>query len=52
VEPARRFVLPALEDLGEQRDEEIETMLKGEYPLLPSAPASYYADWERRLVKA
>lgn len=52
VEPAKRFVLPALEELGEQKDEEIEAMLKGEYPLLPRPPASYYADWERRLVKA
>jgi ABC-type nitrate/sulfonate/bicarbonate transport system substrate-binding protein len=52
VEPAKRFVLPALEELSEQKDEEVETMLKGEYPLLPSPPASYYADWERRLMKA
>jgi len=52
VEPAKRFVLPALEELGEQKDPQIEAMLKGEYPLLPKPAASYYADWERRLVKA
>jgi ABC-type nitrate/sulfonate/bicarbonate transport system substrate-binding protein len=52
VEPARRFVLPVLEELGEQKDPQIEAMLKGEYPLLPKPAASYYADWERRLVKA
>jgi hypothetical protein len=52
VEPAKRCVSPALEAFGEQKDEEIEAMLKGEYPLLPRSPASYYADWERRLLKA
>lgn len=51
VEPAKRFVLPALQELGEQKDPEIEAMLKGEYPLLPRPPASYYADREHRLVK-
>jgi ABC-type nitrate/sulfonate/bicarbonate transport system substrate-binding protein len=51
VEPAKRFVLPALAELGEQKDEQIEAMLKGEYPLLPKPPASYYADWEHRLAK-
>jgi sulfonate transport system substrate-binding protein len=52
VEPAKRFVLPALAELGEQKDAQIEAMLKGEYPLLPKPAASYYADWERRLLKA
>jgi len=26
-------------------------MLKGGYPLLPKPVESYYADWERRLLK-
>jgi sulfonate transport system substrate-binding protein len=52
VEPTKRFVLPALAELGEQKDEQIAAMLKGEYPLLPKPTASYYADWEHRLVKA
>jgi sulfonate transport system substrate-binding protein len=52
VEPTKRFVLPALAELGEQKDEQIAAMLKGEYPLLPKPTASYYADWEYRLVKA
>jgi NitT/TauT family transport system substrate-binding protein len=52
VEPAKRFMLPALAELGEQKDEHIKAMLKGEYPLLPKPAASYYADWEHRLVKA
>jgi NitT/TauT family transport system substrate-binding protein len=52
VEPAKRFVLSALEELDEQKDPQIEAMLRGEYPLLPKPAANYYADWERRLVKA
>jgi hypothetical protein len=52
VEPTKRFVLPALAELGEQKDEQIAAMLKGEYPLLPKPTASYYADWEYRLGKA
>jgi ABC-type nitrate/sulfonate/bicarbonate transport system substrate-binding protein len=51
IEPAKRFVLPALAALGEERDAPIEAMLKGDYPLLPKPAASYYADWERRIVK-
>jgi NitT/TauT family transport system substrate-binding protein len=51
VEPAKRYVQPALEELGWQPDPQVEAMLKGEYPLLPKPAASYYADWERRLLK-
>jgi len=51
VEPTERFTLPAVEELGLQPDPEIETMLKGDYPFLPKPVASYYADWERRLLK-
>ena len=51
VEPAKRFTLPAAEELGLQPDPEIEKMLKGEYPLLPKSVDSYYADWERRILK-
>jgi sulfonate transport system substrate-binding protein len=51
VEPTKRFVLPVVEELGSQPDPEIESMLKGEYPFLPKPVASYYADWERRLLK-
>jgi hypothetical protein len=51
VEPAKKFVLPAVEELGWQPDDQIEAMLKGEYPLLSRPPSSYYADWERRIVK-
>jgi ABC-type nitrate/sulfonate/bicarbonate transport system substrate-binding protein len=51
VEPAKRFTLPAVEELGLQPDPEIEKMLKGEYPFLPKSVDSYYADWERRILK-
>ena len=51
VEPTKRFTLPAVEELGLEPDPEIEKMLQGDYPLLPKPVASYYADWERRLLK-
>ncbi len=51
VEPTKRFTLPAVEELGLQPDPEIEAMLKGDYPFLTKPAASYYADWERRLLK-
>ncbi len=51
VEPTKRFVLPVAEELGLQPDPEIANMLKGDYPFLPKPAASYYADWERRLLK-
>ena len=51
VEPVKRFTLPVVEELGLQPDPELEKMLKADYPLLPKPVASYYADWERRLLK-
>ena len=51
VEPAKRLTLPAVEELGLQPDPEIEKILKGDYPLLPKSVESYYADWERRLLR-
>jgi ABC-type nitrate/sulfonate/bicarbonate transport system substrate-binding protein len=52
VEPAKRYVEPALAELGLQSDPQVEAMLKGDYPLLLKPPASYYADWERRLMRS
>ena len=52
VEPTKRFTLPAVEELGLQPDPEIEAMLKGDYPMLQKPVASYYADWERHLLKS
>jgi ABC-type nitrate/sulfonate/bicarbonate transport system substrate-binding protein len=51
VEPVKRFTLPAVEELGLQPDPELDKMLTADYPLLPKPAASYYADWERRLLK-
>lgn len=47
IEPAKRYLLPALEALGLQADDQVEAMLKGEYPLLSRPVASYYAEWEK-----
>jgi len=51
VEPTERFTLPAVTVLGMQPDPAIEQMTTGEYPLLAKPNASYYADWERRMLK-
>ena len=51
VEPTKRFTFPVVEELGLQPDPEIEKMLKGDFPFLPKPVESYYADWERRLLK-
>jgi hypothetical protein len=51
IEPAKRYILPALEDLGIQGDEQIDAMLTGDYPLLPNPIASYYSEWEKRILK-
>jgi len=52
VEPVKRFTLPVVEKLGIEPDPVIEKMLKAEYPLLPKPVESYYADWERHLLKS
>ena len=51
IEPTKRFTLPVVEELGLEPDPEIEKMLKGDYPFLPKPVESYYAYWERRLLK-
>lgn len=51
IEPVKRYVLPAVEELGLQADDQIEAMLKGEYPLLSRPVASYYAEWEKKMLK-
>ena len=52
VEPVKRFTLPVVEKLGIEPDPVIEKMLKAEYPLLPKPVESYYADWERHLLRS
>jgi NitT/TauT family transport system substrate-binding protein len=51
VEPTKKYLYPAVEQLGLQADDQIDGMLKGEYPLLPMPVASYYAEWEKKALK-
>jgi hypothetical protein len=51
IEPAKRYILPALDELGMQPDEQMDAMLTGDYPLLPNPIASYYSDWENKALK-
>jgi NitT/TauT family transport system substrate-binding protein len=51
VEPTKRYLYPAVEQLGLQADDQIDGMLKGDYPLLPMPVASYYAEWEKKALK-
>jgi NitT/TauT family transport system substrate-binding protein len=47
IEPARRFIAPALAALKTEPDPIVERTLTIALPDLPKAPASYYAPWER-----
>ena len=51
VEPAHKFVAPALDEVGIVRDQAAEMMLRAEYPLLPGPVTNYHSDWERRLLQ-
>jgi ABC-type nitrate/sulfonate/bicarbonate transport system substrate-binding protein len=50
IEPTRRITLPALDELGWDKDPVVEAMLRSAYPLLPKPPETYYAPWERKLL--
>ena len=50
IEPTRRITLPALEELGWDKDPGVEAMLRSAYPMLPKPPEAYYAPWERKLL--
>jgi ABC-type nitrate/sulfonate/bicarbonate transport system substrate-binding protein len=50
IEPAHRFVLPAVEEVGFDPDPAIEQMLRATYPMLKQPVEHYYAEWERRLL--
>jgi ABC-type nitrate/sulfonate/bicarbonate transport system substrate-binding protein len=52
VAPVERFTLPAADALGRQSDPMSLKMLTADYPMLPKPDASYYADWERHLLKS
>ena len=51
VEPAKKFVLPALAEIGMQPDPVIKEMLRGAYPLLPKPAESYHTEWDKELLK-
>ncbi|MGO8919495.1 MAG: ABC transporter substrate-binding protein [Stellaceae bacterium] len=50
IEPTRRITLPALEELGWDKDAVVQDMLRASYPLLAKPPEAYYADWEKKLL--
>jgi len=47
VEPARRFITPALKALGTEPDPLVERVLKIRLPDLPNPPQTYFAAWDR-----
>ncbi|HUZ72807.1 MAG TPA: ABC transporter substrate-binding protein [Stellaceae bacterium] len=47
IEPAQRFITPALAKIGKQPDPVVASVLKVRLMNLPAAPENYYAPWER-----
>ena len=52
IEPCQRFVLPAAQAVGIDKDPDMQAMIAGEYPLLPRPAAEYRGPWEEMLLKA
>ena len=50
IEPTKRIALPALDELGWNKDPVVKDMLRAAYPLLPKPPETYYAEWETKLL--
>jgi len=50
IEPTRRITLPALDELGWDKDAVVQDMLRASYPLLAKPPEAYYAEWEKKLL--
>jgi ABC-type nitrate/sulfonate/bicarbonate transport system substrate-binding protein len=48
IEPAQKFIAPALDELGREKDPIIEEVLKIKLPNLPGPLEQYLAPWERR----
>lgn len=46
VKPAQRFTIPALDELGWEKDPIIEKLRKTSLPMLPDPVESYLAPWE------
>jgi ABC-type nitrate/sulfonate/bicarbonate transport system substrate-binding protein len=51
VEPTKKFVLPALAEIGMQKDPVIKDMLTAAYPLLPKPAEAYHTEWDKELLK-
>jgi len=51
VEPTKKFVLPALAEIGMQPDPGVKEMLTGSYPLLPQPTEAYHTEWDKQLLK-
>lgn len=52
VKPTTTFALPALEELGIVDDPLQNAMIGGDYPLLPNPTSSYYAPWDKKLLRS
>jgi ABC-type nitrate/sulfonate/bicarbonate transport system substrate-binding protein len=50
LEPTRRITLPALEELGWDKDAVVQDMLRATYPMLPKPTDAYHTDWEKKLL--
>lgn len=51
VEPAKRFTLPALEELGWQKDPVLNELVTLQLPMLPKPVHEYHAPWEKQMLK-
>lgn len=51
VEPAKKFVLPVLEEIGMQPDPQIKKMLSASFPLLSKPAAEYQTEWDKRILR-
>lgn len=51
VDPALKFTLPVLEQIGMQPDPVVKQMLRASYPLLRKPAEEYLARWDRDLLR-
>jgi hypothetical protein len=47
IEPAQKILLPALQELGAEKDPEVEELVRTKLPYLPKDPEAYLGPWER-----
>ena len=50
IEPTQQITLPALEELGWEKDAVVQDMMRATYPLLSKPAETYYAEWEKKLL--